>query len=315
MTAKKFLLIAPGEMPIPPVSGWGALERVVWSYKTELEKLGHTVAIFNDADSFKCLDLYREFRPDVIHLHLGKHFELMKLLRAPIKLVTSHAGNFEACKGFFGNVAGNFLSDCTFSVLTSWESEFFSSIGVRSVNIIPNGVDIDRFAGAGTGTPVLPASIYLAKVAPIKRQALLQRAGINCFFAGPIQDPSFDSSDPNYLGNWTEEEVNENLPRFSNLVLLSEMELQPLVCLEALAAGLGLVISECAAQNLDTSKPWIKVIDEEELKDISYVNNCITENAKLALSCRDEIREYASRFSWKNIIKNEYIPMLQKLSN
>ena len=36
--------INPGHMNIPPDS-WGAVEKIIWYYKLELEKLGHEVSI------------------------------------------------------------------------------------------------------------------------------------------------------------------------------------------------------------------------------------------------------------------------------
>ena len=49
------------------------------------------------------------------------------------------------------------------------------------------------------------------------------------------------------------------------LVLLSDGEAHPLVCLEAFAAGLGVVISQWAAANLDLDKDFITVIPEDKL--------------------------------------------------
>ena len=40
----KIVHINPGHMSIPP-NGWGAVEKIIWYYKVNLEKLGHTVDI------------------------------------------------------------------------------------------------------------------------------------------------------------------------------------------------------------------------------------------------------------------------------
>ena len=79
--------------------------------------------------------------------------------------------------------------------------------------------------------------------------------------------------------------------------------MQPLVCLEGLASGLGLVITEPSAQSLDTSKPWISVIPDSELENIDYLNYVIKENSKVSSTYRKEIVEYSKNFDWSNIIK------------
>ena len=97
------------------------------------------------------------------------------------------------------------------------------------------------------------------------------------------------------------------MTEYGNLVLLSSGEADPLVVKEALVAGLGVVVSECASANLDITKPWITVIPNDKLDDLEYVKNKISENINSALTNRNEIREYGlTRFGWSQILK-EYI--------
>ena len=119
----------------------------------------------------------------------------------------------------------------------------------------------------------------------------------------------------NYLGEWSKEYLYENLTKFSNLVLLSDGEAHPLVCLEALSAGLGLVISEFATANLDLTKPYIDVIPESRINDIEYINNVITENRVKSRNHRDDIKKYSEEFDWHKLIMNNYIPLVKKLIN
>jgi len=51
------LLVTPGIMEIPPKS-WGAIEKVIWNYKIQLEKLGHSVDIDVPWDFKKDYDIY-----------------------------------------------------------------------------------------------------------------------------------------------------------------------------------------------------------------------------------------------------------------
>ena len=81
---------------------------------------------------------------------------------------------------------------------------------------------------------------------------------------------------------------------------------------EALIAGLGVVISECASANLDTTLPFITVVPDGKRNDIQYVAHAIEKNRKVSLENRLAIREYAlSKFSWKVIVDN-YLEQIQR---
>jgi hypothetical protein len=87
----------------------------------------------------------------------------------------------------------------------------------------------------------------------------------------------------------------------------------PLVCLEAFSAGLGVVISEWAAANLDTTKNFITIIPEDKISNITYVEEKIIENRKYSVENREEILDYAKTFDWKVILESYYIPNIEKL--
>ena len=100
------------------------------------------------------------------------------------------------------------------------------------------------------------------------------------------------------------------MTEYGNLVLLSSGEADPLVVKEALVAGLGVVVSECASANLDIGieRPWITVIPNNKQDNLEYVATKIKENIKSALASRAEIREYGlGRFGWSKILKDEYL--------
>ena len=81
-------------------------------------------------------------------------------------------------------------------------------------------------------------------------------------------------------------------------------ELHPLVCLEALASGLGLVVSEAAAQNLDSSKLFISIIDQEDIEDTEIVSSTILKNREACSKIdRKSITDYAKTFDWTEILK------------
>jgi len=59
----KISQITPGLISIPP-KGWGAIEKVIWNYKLEFEKLGHTCTI-------DYLDDVKTDEVDIVHIHVA----------------------------------------------------------------------------------------------------------------------------------------------------------------------------------------------------------------------------------------------------
>ena len=55
--------VTPGIISIPP-NGWGAVEKIIWVYKQELEKLGHKVNI-------PYLNSALSDNPDIVHIHMA----------------------------------------------------------------------------------------------------------------------------------------------------------------------------------------------------------------------------------------------------
>ena len=178
--------------------------------------------------------------------------------------------------------------------------------------VTPNGVNIDAFNY--TSTPKFAdRSIYLAKIDYRKRQHMFQ--GISSlWFAGNNADNRFDPS-KNYLGEWDKETLHRELTEYGNLVLLSDGEAHPLVCMEAFSAGLGVVISQWAAANLDANKNFITVIPENKVMDVDFVEECIQNNRKYSVNHRDEILDYAKQFEWCRMLENYYIPNIHKIIN
>lgn len=304
----KIALVAPGEIDIPP-SGWGALETVIWSYCTELKKLSYDVEIINKADPNETYQAIENYDPDVVHLHYGKHYNILPFINRR-KIITNHDGSFLHSYQFHEQIIRQFMYDCEFNILTTWEKDLLLQIGFpkQNIRVVPNGVDYTSFSKKNK--PTIHSSICLGKIDTRKNQTFLQKLECDIFFVGTNEDPNFNSLDKNYLGPWNREEVFSKLTDYTNLVLLSQSELQPLVCLEALAAGLGLIISEQASQNLDHSLPFISIIPYDKIYDNEYVSQTILKNREYCLSIdRNMIYEYAQTFDWSNIIK-QYVNLL-----
>ena len=105
------------------------------------------------------------------------------------------------------------------------------------------------------------------------------------------------------------------MTEYGNLVLLSDGEAHPLVCMEAFAAGLGVVVTEWGKANLDVDKKFITVIPEKHIHDLEFVEYEIVKNRVYSVQNRDEILEYAQTFDWKNVIQNTYLPNVNKVLN
>ena len=178
--------------------------------------------------------------------------------------------------------------------------------------VTPNGVNVDKFKYNKLQLESdICKSLYLAKIDYRKRQHMFQSID-SLYYAGNNADPRFDVN-KNYLGEWSKETLYNDLTKYGNLVLLSDGEAHPLVCLEAFAAGLGVVISQWAAANLDVSKDFITVIPEDKITDLEFVDAEIVRNRYYSVNNRPEIREYAESFAWKKVVEEYYVPAMEKI--
>ena len=302
-------------MPIPP-TGWGAVEILIWDTKNALEKLGHKVHIVNTKDGRKIIEEINNFRPDFVHVHYDEFIPIIPYIQYP-NAITSHFGYLERPELFNGYV--NILNAFTqikpnvFCLSEGIKNVYkvMSGIADEKLFVTPNGVDTKKFKTVEE--PKYPdRSIYLAKIDYRKRQHLFQ--GINSlWFAGNNADPRFNVK-KNYLGEWSKDVLHQELTEYGNLVLLSDGEAHPLVCMEALAAGLGVVVCEWGKANLDTDKEFITVIPEAKINDLKYVEDAIIKNREYSIAHRKEILEYSKEFDWVSVIKNHYIPAVRQLT-
>ena len=310
----KISIIGPGHTAIPPV-GWGAVETLIWDMRNALIELGHQVQIINTTDPNKIIAEINSYRPDFVHIHYDDWVVLYPYIQYPCAC-TSHFGYLERPQMFNGyaNVANEFakIKPRVFCLSEGIKKVYsvLMNIPKERLFISPNGVNCGSFKCVDT--PDYPnASIYLAKIDYRKRQSMFQSIS-SLYYAGNNADPNFNTN-INYLGEWSKEHLYNNLTDYGNLVLLSDGEAHPLVCMEALAAGLGVVVCEYGAANLDTTKDFITVIPESKITDIKYLEEEIVKNRNYSVSHKDDIIKYASNFDWVNVIKDRYIPCVEDL--
>ncbi len=312
----KVSIVGPGIMPIPP-TGWGAVEILIWDQKLALEKLGHEVEIVNTQSPVEIIQQINKFRPDFVHIQYDDFIHVYPYIQYPCA-ITSHFGYLEQPDkwGYYEEkVVEPFkkIKPKIFCLSTGIKDAYQSqniNPDVDELYVTPNGVNIDNFRS--TISPEFPdRSIYLAKIDYRKRQHLFQSIS-SLYYAGNNADPRFDTSN-NYLGEWSKETLYTHLTEYGNLILLSDGEAHPLVCLEAFAAGLGVVVSQWAAGNLDTDKGFITVIEEDKISDIKYVEEQIIANREYSVAHREEIAEYVKEFEWSKVIEKYYIPAMEDI--
>ena len=309
-------IIGPA-LPIPP-KGWGAVESLIWDMKLSLNKLGHEVQIVNVDDPYQIINMINEFRPDFVHINYDDWIGLYPYIQYPCA-VTTHFAYIERLELMgeykqrvfdqFTNIKPNVfgLSDSINNVYNT-----LAGIPKNKLYLNPNGVMMENFRF--TENPEFPdRSIYLAKVDHRKRQFLFQSID-PLWYVGNIAENRFDQS-KNYLGEWQKEVLYQNLTDYGNLVLLSDGEAHPLVCMEAFAAGLGVVVSEWATANLDLDRRFISTISEDKIENTSFVEEIIVKNREYSIEHRQEILDYAKEFEWCTILKRHYLPNIEKIVN
>ena len=308
----KISIIGPGHTAIPPV-GWGAVETLIWDMRNALIELGHQVQIINTTDPNKIIAQINNYRPDFVHIHYDDWVVLYPYIQYPCAC-TSHFGYLERPQMFNGyaNVANEFakIKPRVFCLSEGIKKVYsvLMNIPKERLFISPNGVNCGSFKCVDT--PDYPnASIYLAKIDYRKRQHLFQSI-TSLWYAGNIADERFDKT-KNYLGEWSKKHLYKNLTHYGNLVLLSDGEAHPLVCMEAFAAGLGVVVTEWGKANLDVDKKFITVISEKHINDIEFLEYEIIKNREYSINHRGEILEYAQKFDWINVIKDIYVPTIE----
>lgn len=309
----KITIIGPATQ-IPPI-GWGAVESLIWDYKLTLEDLGHEVQIINISDQNEIIQMVNRFSPDFVHINYDDWIVLYPYIQYPC-VMTSHfgylerpdmMGNYIHIFNLFGEYKPNVF--CLSENIKNVYS-FFSDIPKEKLFVVPNGVNISRFKKRDI-PKYKDRSIYLAKIDYRKRQHLFQSID-SIWYAGNIADRKFNSN-KNYLGEWAKHELHEQLTEYGNLILLSDGEAHSLVLMEALAAGLGLVISEYATANLDLNRKFIDVIPENKINDLEYIKSIIEKNRNYSVSHRKEIFEYSKNFDWVQILQKYYLPSIEKI--
>jgi glycosyltransferase involved in cell wall biosynthesis len=318
----KIGLIAHGDLPIPP-RDHGAVEVIIWQSKRHLERLGHTVDIANTHAIHEVVHHANRGGYDFVHLHSELFArQCVAHLRVPFA-VTSHFGGFHQfdpeapeTSGPFQYLFRDILQAPATIALSEQIRQHYLRCGYRGfLRVLRNGVEVDEFqwARAGNGR-----AICVGAICARKRQAWLAeiaRGRVAVDFVGPgRKGPETDILEhetTTYLGVWDKPTLYSHLTDYSCLVLLSESEAAPKVVLEALAAGLSVVVTEAGAANL-TDEPFITIVPDREQRP-----GVIAEAIQTAIDRnpghREAIRQYAkARFDYP-VVMHEYLTIIHEL--
>ena len=311
----KIAIVAGGHLPIPP-TGLGGVEHLIWNFSKELEKIGDEVSIINTKNTSKIIEEVNSGNFDAVHLHYDQYASIMPSLQCKKKMITSHYPYLENPEPQYIFLFDLLKTSGSHIVCLSdrIQKEFLDrGNDSTNVSILPCGIDIDSYFIDDKDVLYPDRSIVVGKIEPRKRQSFLQHKGLNIDFIGNNSDGNFDIDDPCYFGEQSKEDIMENLTSYANMVLLSSGEAHPFVCLEGMAAGLGLVLSEQSTANLDTSQPFITVIPDDKLNDTEFLREQIESNRRVAMGMRKEIRQYCrDNFDWCAII-NKYKEIIEKI--
>jgi glycosyltransferase involved in cell wall biosynthesis len=313
----KLLLVGPGKMKIPN-DGWGAIEIVIWQLKLHLEALGQKVDIFNQTGRQAAIEA-QPWKYDFVHLHFDSYAPLWVELAEEYNfqlIVTSHhafAPNLKACSSEYKtNIFPSLLKVKKHLALSQEIKETYRHAGCTGkIAVLHNGTEISEMKFSehpGNGK-----AICLGRIGNRKQQAKLSQlintvGGLTCDFVGPISDRKFTYNNQNtyYLGKWNRTQVHHHLTNYSCLLLPSKAEAHALVVLEALAAGLSVVVTPEASANLDQSLPFINV-EKFSKNYIQIASQACRDNAKY----RRQIRNYAEqKFDWK-VVTKKYLQILK----
>ena len=320
----KIGVIGPGGSTIIPPPGWGAVEILIHDSVTCLRKLGHEVEIINLPNTNDMIRAVNSKDFDIVHIQYDDRCDMIPFIKCRNIVQSTHYAYLEqpdvwyyphspqaGWRSIFRNIISSraHIAPCSPGIAAVYRA---AGVPESRIHTIKNGVRNELFRF--TISPIFPErSLYLAKIDYRKRQHLFKDID-NLYFAGHIDSSSsFPAGHIRHLGEWKKETLYSDLTNYANLVLLSDGENHPLVCLEALSAGLGLVLSECSTANLDLSLPFIDVIPEEKINDAAYITNVLTKNREVSCKMRKDIREYSLDFSWKKVVHDLYIPTYKSI--
>ncbi len=313
----KIALIGPGIMPIPP-NGWGAVEMLIWDYYTILKKHNINVEIININDTNEIIQLTNN-KYDIVHLHYDVYVSILDKINAKVKILSSHYPFINNSSRYpvdgYDKILPFIMNSKDFYIFASSKNDIrtFIQYGVDSQKLFLSKLGVKSDSYEWYEQPQYDRTLCFSQIVDRKRQYLIQNIE-NIDFMGRLDDSTFTNL-KNYKGEVERNFLNKEISKYSNFILISSIEnTTPLAVKEALICGLGVIVSESVAVELDTSLDFITLIPESKMNDLNYIESCIEKNKEISQKKRKEIRRYAMEtFDLENILMNSYIAKIKEL--
>jgi len=316
----RILLVMACWQTIPP-TGHGAVEKIIWETKLDLEHRGHQVTILNKHRKRTVAGiLAKPWTYDFVHLHQDLvapvWTKLQRWFGFPLAISThyGYAPFPQKWQKSYQRVAEGLLGAPNLILQSEQLRQVFVEQGFQGKSyVLSNGLNAHNIEFRDH--PVKQA-LCLGRIQVRKRQThlarLLDQTDVECDFIGPPEDEAFTVNEGNthYLGEWTRKQIEHNLTDYACHVLLSDGEtMAPIVVLEALAAGLSLVVSPEASHNLDVSLPWIHVVDIDKDDVPGIIRKAVTENSLY----RQQIRQHCLETFDYDVLMPHYLDIVQDI--
>jgi len=300
--------INPGILPIPP-NGWGAVEKIIWEYKQEIEKQGHICDI-------KYLNEITLGDYDIVHVHMGNL--ALELANRNIPYIFSLHDHHVVHFGKESGVYQHNLEAIKKSVISFTHAEYLVDYFDETDKLfyLPHGVNNDYFQPSETYRKSLNllclANNGIGGNSTHDRKGFrfaieaAKKLNLPITVAGPENNMNFFNANPDLLeypkltilkDNPNEESVRELYQTHTIFLHPSNLEAghPNLTLLESMACGMPVVGTYDGSLELS----GMYVTERNSDKIAKGIQTIISDYRNYV----DKSLKTASKFSWGNIVK------------
>lgn len=293
---------------------------LIWDYYNVLTNLGIEVEIINTPNQTEIVNTINSSNFDVVHIHYDMFVDIIPLIKSSTKVIISSHYPFISNSEMrhydgYNSTMGKLVKNTNYNIFASSQNDIdvFVKHGADTANTFVSRLGVKSKDYTVYDSFQINKTLCFSQLVERKRQFLIQDIE-DIDFMGAIKDTSFTRYSQ-YVGELERSVLNKTISKYANFILLSRQEnATPLVVKEALVCGLGVVVSESVAQELDTSLDFITVIPEDRVASTSFVKEKINENKEASIKNRTKIVEYGkTTFDLEQILINEYVPKIKEL--
>lgn len=290
-----------GLLPIPP-NGWGAVEKIIWQYKLELERLGHMVDIpyINEIEK----GMY-----DIVHVHVWNH--ALELYRKGIPYIYTCHDHHVYLEGKHTKLYQDNLFAMRFAELAIVPARFLIEYFENVPVYLEHGVSINEYKknnGKHKNKILCVGNNGVISNATFDRKGFRyaieasKKLNIPVTVIGPTKNnkyffekyPNLLKSNVDVKYDLTDDELINEYTNHSILVHATSIEAghPPLTILEAAASGLPVITTDCSGDLHTTTV-------ERDVDDVVEKINHVISNYD---SERKKTLQSVKKFDWKHIV-------------